>query len=753
MNITIDELKGIKMKWFSIIGYIVLGLQVSFPSWCEEYHVAKNGSDKQSGTKGTPFLTITRAAEVAQPGDIITIHEGVYRECIIPPRGGNSDKERIIYQAAEGESVVVSGAELATGWKHVKNNTWTLTLPNTYFEEINPFDEQIYGSWYRGKGRPNHTGMVFLNDQRIRECFSLQDVMQPLEGQPYFYAEADGNGGKVLMNLEWIKPSGGELMNSMQASVKGGDQAVCIAVVNRWPFGYLKDGSEMYFDQLDFGTASDSLYLQVATLAKGGMVEVYLDKPDGELLGTAMITNTGDWEQFSVFALKLNRMIQGKHDVCLRLKAPALKQNGQTTIWAQFPEGMDPNQEKVEITKRSQVFYPDKTGIDYLTIRGLILEKAATNWAPPSAEQPGLIGTRWGKGWIIENNTIRYSRCSGIALGRPTYGHAHHYQKMPPRIYAEENSGQTEEQLADYFENASWDKDATGHHIIRNNHIYGCGQTGIVGCSGGAFSLIEGNEIHDICVDETFEGDEMAGIKLHFANDAVLKNNHIYRTIRGLWLDWGAQGVQVVDNLFHDNKLEDIFAEVCHGPLLIANNILLSDHSLSVSQGIAGVHNLIKGKVTGGVDRCAGGRLSYYYEPHGTVSLGKAPNPGGDCQWYNNLLTTRKNLGEWDEPGLPIEEEGNSFALKNVRLEEKEDGWYLSLTVEPDSLQVVPTRFITTSVLRNTITSKQAFTNPDGSAIKIDRDYTGAKRNRKRPCPGAFEIQKGNLKTCLVWEK
>ena len=153
------------------------------------------------------------------------------------------------------------------------------------------------------------------------------------------------------------------------------------------------------------------------------------------------------------------------------------------------------------------------------------------------------------------------------------------------------------------------------------------------------------------------------------------------------------------------------------------------------------------------LDRCAGGRLSYYYEPHGTVSLGKAPNPGGDYQWYNNLLTTRKNLGEWDEPGLPIEEEGNSFALKNVRLEEKEDGWYLSLTVEPDSLQVVPTRFITTSVLRNTITSKQAFTNPDGSAIKIDRDYTGAKRNRKRPCPGAFEIQKGNLKTCLVWEK
>lgn len=188
---------------------------------------------------------------------------------------------------------------------------------------------------------------------------------------------------------------------------------------------------------------------------------------------------------------------------------------------------------------------------------------------------------------MIENNTIRFSRCSGIALGRPTYGHAHHYQKMPPRIYAEDGCGQTVEQLVDYFENASWDKEATGHHVIRNNHIHDCGQTGIVGCSGGAFSLIEGNEIHDICVDETFEGDEMAGIKLHFANDAVLRNNHIYRTIRGLWLDWGAQGVQVIGNLFHDNKTEDIFAEVCHGPILIANNILLSAHSLSVSQGVA----------------------------------------------------------------------------------------------------------------------------------------------------------------------
>ncbi|MDA3926745.1 MAG: hypothetical protein PF904_18825 [Kiritimatiellae bacterium] len=38
--------------------------------------------------------------------------------------------------------------------------------------------------------------------------------------------------------------------------------------------------------------------------------------------------------------------------------------------------------------------------------------------APPTAEQSGLIGNHWSKGWIIEDNTISHSVCSGIALGK-----------------------------------------------------------------------------------------------------------------------------------------------------------------------------------------------------------------------------------------------------------------------------------------------------------------------------------------------
>lgn len=755
---------------FLAIVFSVNALCANTGEGTKEIHVAKSGNDANPGTIMRPLRTIQAAANKAFPGDVITVHKGIYRERVNPVRGGESDSKRITYQAAPGENVVITGSEPVKGWKKGANDTWMLTLPNSFFGDSNPFDEQIYGSWYRGKGKPNHTGSVYLNGKRIRETFSSDAVNKPVGDQPYWYTEADGNGGPVLMNFEWIRPAGGKEMSSMNASVEGGDQAICIQYIRRWPFGYLKDGSILHFDQVDFGTGTDSLSFQAATLAKGGTVEMHLGNPKGELLGVCIVTNTGDWEKFAVFNMKMSRKLSSKQDICFVIKAPVLKPNGKTTIWAQFP-GVDPNKESVEISVRPQVFYPSKTGINYITVRGFTLENAATNWAPPSAEQPGLIGPRWAKGWIIENNIIRNSRCSGISLGRPTFGHSHHYQKLQSKVYPEPNGGQTEKQLIDYFENASWTKDEAGFHIVRNNQIYNCGQAGIVGCSGGAFSRIEGNDIHDISVNETFEGDEMAGIKLHFAVDAILKDNHIYNTIRGLWLDWGSQNAQVVGNLFHDNDAtQDVFVEVCHGPILFANNIMLSKQTFNIgSQGIANVHNLFCGEVVGGKDGLS--RQTYYYKPHETVSLGKILNEGGDWQWHNNLLANSASLGKWNEPKLPIKYGGNVFTKgtipakidsdalikpdfdTDVKLVQKKEGWYLQINVDKDWITGHKRKLITTAVLGKAIIPDQMFTNPDGSFIAVDYDYFQNKRNSDNPFPGPFEFSKSGKQEIKIWPK
>lgn len=88
-----------------------------------------------------------------------------------------------------------------------------------------------------------------------------------------------------------------------------------------------------------------------------------------------------------------------------------------TFIWANFI-GHNPNQQNVEINVRQTVFYPNKPFVNYIHVKGFHMSHAATPWAPPTAEQPGLIGTHWSKGWIIENNVISHSKCVGITLGK-----------------------------------------------------------------------------------------------------------------------------------------------------------------------------------------------------------------------------------------------------------------------------------------------------------------------------------------------
>ena len=54
-----------------------------------ELHVSPAGNDAHEGSKKKPFKTISAAANVAQPGDVITVHDGIYRERITPRAEGS----------------------------------------------------------------------------------------------------------------------------------------------------------------------------------------------------------------------------------------------------------------------------------------------------------------------------------------------------------------------------------------------------------------------------------------------------------------------------------------------------------------------------------------------------------------------------------------------------------------------------------------------------------------------------------------
>lgn len=409
-------------------------MKVTRPVQSEEYHVSPGGNDGNDGCAERPFRTIQAAAQTARPGDVVTVHEGLYREWVNPPRGGESDEKRIVYRAAPGEKVEIRGSEVVKGWEKVRPFAWKVVLSNGFFGGRNPFDEVIGGEWYGEKEFPRHTGSVYLNGCWLEEAPSLDPVLASM-------------GERALWKAEVGKDT--------------------------------------------------------------------------------------------------------------------------TTICAQFGEA-DPNRETVEINVRQSVFYPDRPGRNYITVRGFVMRHAATPWSGAMSEQVGLIGTHWSRGWVIEDNVISHSMNTGITLGR--------YQLKEP-LPPKSDPGFVESihlALRD-----GWSRERIGGHVVRNNHISHCEKNGIHGSLGGIFSTIEGNTIRDIAVREWIGGPDVGALKLLGSQDCLIRNNHIHhcKAFGGIWLDWMAQGARVTGNLLHDNT-QDFYTEVNHGPLLVDNNFFLSGLSL-----------------------------------------------------------------------------------------------------------------------------------------------------------------------------
>ncbi|MBR6737773.1 MAG: right-handed parallel beta-helix repeat-containing protein [Clostridia bacterium] len=305
-----------------------------------------------------------------------------------------------------------------------------------------------------------------------------------------------------------------------------------------------------------------------------------------------------------------------------------------TTLYCNFHE-YNPNIELIEINVRPCCFYPKLTGVNYITLRGFEIAHAGCPWTPPTADQIGMVGPHWSKGWIIENNDIHDAKCSAISLGkeiRTGHNTSSRFHRKSGHRY----------QLEAVFSalKMGWNKDSVGSHIVRNNAIHDCGQNGIVGHLGCIFSKIEHNNVYNIGVKHEFWGHEIAGIKFHSAIDTHIINNNIHDCTLGMWLDWEAQGMRVTRNVFHKNN-RDFMIEVSHGPILIDHNVFTSQYSIdNWSQGSAFVHNLILGKI---FNRTILERSTPYHQAHSTNVAGYCEIYGGDDRYYNNIFA-----GKWE---------------------------------------------------------------------------------------------------------
>lgn len=202
-----------------------------FESWekeqkySRELHVNGNhpgASDKNDGTYDHPLKTINAAAQLADPGTRVLIHEGVYRECVAPERGGSGPDGMITYEAfGDGEVVIKASYEAkdfkkSEGWnltryspevKQEVNHTrvWEVTLDPDEFRGYNPFcavnilHDRLFIEYDKTDMTSylNRRGMVFCDGKPLQQV-----ALYPQLGDQAGTYWVEANGQTIHFRLE-----------------------------------------------------------------------------------------------------------------------------------------------------------------------------------------------------------------------------------------------------------------------------------------------------------------------------------------------------------------------------------------------------------------------------------------------------------------------------------------------------------------------------------------------------------------------
>lgn len=153
-----------------------------------------DANDANPGSATQPLRTINGAAQRVQPGEIVQIHSGVYRESVIVKQSGTREQP-IRFEAAPGAAVVITGAGRLTGWTRDEGGTYSIPWPHRLFQgdDHNPGGaEQVFvaGVLLRKVSSLNELteGTFFVDLQRKRLHLRASrnpdetQVERPIEG-------------------------------------------------------------------------------------------------------------------------------------------------------------------------------------------------------------------------------------------------------------------------------------------------------------------------------------------------------------------------------------------------------------------------------------------------------------------------------------------------------------------------------------------------------------------------------------------
>lgn len=214
------------------IGLCLLG----GPLPCEavDFHVAPSGDDANPGTVWQPFATADRARAAArelkqrEPDRdlpvVVQLRGGTYflpATVVFRPEDSGTARAPIVFEAAPGESPILSAGVLLTNWQVLPNGHWRTTLP-----------EVAAGGW--------NFSQLYVNDQRRTRpvaprdgYFFIEAAVPPSEGTaPNRFRFKAGDINPAWRNLNHIEVCAVHKWSMSRlpiASVHAGQRVVTLA--------------------------------------------------------------------------------------------------------------------------------------------------------------------------------------------------------------------------------------------------------------------------------------------------------------------------------------------------------------------------------------------------------------------------------------------------------------------------------------------------------------------------------------------
>jgi hypothetical protein len=199
---------------FRLVSSLLITLLVLFSQAARatEFVVKQNdaaASDDNPGSREKPFKTISAAASRVKAGDKVVVHGGDYREVVIIASSGTAQAP-IIFEAAPGETPVIKGSDIITGWEREEGPVWKARLKRFPPRGASSENPAFYNT--------NDVRQVFTRDGALLDAHRLQRVTEhnAMKEDTFFCDPA------ASMLYVWLPDSASPMERPPEAAVRGG---------------------------------------------------------------------------------------------------------------------------------------------------------------------------------------------------------------------------------------------------------------------------------------------------------------------------------------------------------------------------------------------------------------------------------------------------------------------------------------------------------------------------------------------------